>query len=193
MNRTQRITGYPIPYGRTKNAITIFCIDYDSRFNTELTRSVRAAVANNRRIVWTTSLQGHYGKGESQYTISDERPLGGNIAHYFRFHSFMILSLSILCYACGYERQQVHPKFTCSVTISPNGGWGYRIYRDSIPFIDQQEIPAVPGVSGFKTRDDASKVANLILMKLRSHPSDLPAVTLEDLDSLGVSYQKPNI
>lgn len=63
-------------------------------------------------------------------------------------------------------------------------GWGYSILIDNKLFIQQDIIPAVEGNRGFATKDDATKVAKLVLNKIKN--KEKPIVKKEDLKGLGI-------
>ncbi len=68
-------------------------------------------------------------------------------------------------------------------------GFGYDILVDgnSHPYIHQPHIPAVGGLNGFITEEDAHKVAEYVSKKL-AMTNTLPRISPEELDSLGVKY-----
>jgi len=63
-------------------------------------------------------------------------------------------------------------------------GWGYDIYLNDSSGIHQQEIPGLVGRKGFDTEEDAKKIGNLVLDKIKN--KKLPSVTLKELDSLKI-------
>ncbi len=63
-------------------------------------------------------------------------------------------------------------------------GWGYRIYANGKIFIQQDFVPAVAGKNPFKTKEDAEKIAKLVMVKLQLHQR--PFVTENELAENGV-------
>lgn len=71
-------------------------------------------------------------------------------------------------------------------TYQTDSGWGYRIFAaDTMLIIQQDVIPGIAGVSGFKTDEKAARTANFVISKLKSGVFP-PTVSPQDLDSLGV-------
>lgn len=68
----------------------------------------------------------------------------------------------------------------------PLYGFGYDIFHNNILYIRQRSIPAVPGISGFKTIAEAAKTAALVLDKLKNNLLP-PSISIKELDSLGIS------
>lgn len=64
-------------------------------------------------------------------------------------------------------------------------GYGYAIYVYGSKLIYQPHKPGLPGDQGFKTREDAMRVAELVVHKMRNNIIP-PTITLKELDSLGV-------
>ncbi|MBX7141526.1 MAG: DUF4907 domain-containing protein [Chitinophagales bacterium] len=74
---------------------------------------------------------------------------------------------------------------TYQIIDSQNNTFGYDVYRDGKLMIHQTSIPAMPGNDGFKTRDDAAKVAEMVMYKIRKGEMP-PTVTVEEMKELGV-------
>jgi len=65
------------------------------------------------------------------------------------------------------------------------GEWGYDILIDGNMYIHQPNIPAFSGDYGFKTKQDAQKVAEFVVDKIRNNEIP-PSVTTEELRTLEV-------
>ena len=69
----------------------------------------------------------------------------------------------------------------------PDNQFGYYIMIDGQMYIEQKSIPAIQGLKGFKTKDEAEKVAQRVIQKIREGEMP-PTIEVNDLDSLGVKY-----
>lgn len=77
--------------------------------------------------------------------------------------------------------------FTFFTHLQPEG-WGYRISEKGKEIIDQQTIPGIPGNQGFRTSEDAQKVAELVIEKLEKGTFP-PTISEEELQKLGISWR----
>jgi hypothetical protein len=77
--------------------------------------------------------------------------------------------------------------FTFFTHLQPDG-WGYSISEKGKRIIDQQTIPGVPGNQGFRTTEDAQKVAELVIEKLEKGTFP-PTISEEELQKLGISWR----
>jgi len=71
------------------------------------------------------------------------------------------------------------------VFLNEDKTFGYQILLNGSPMIRQPNIPGLPGNAGFPDAQKAEKTAGLVLLKIRKNIMP-PAVTTEELDSLGV-------
>ena len=69
----------------------------------------------------------------------------------------------------------------------PEGGFGFDIFKDNQLMIHQPTIPAIQGSKGFQSEEQAQKTADLMLSKLQKGMMP-PAISMEDLDSLGILF-----
>jgi len=76
-------------------------------------------------------------------------------------------------------------KLTLKIIDAPNHTYGYDVLADGRLVIHQKSIPATPGNEGFKTKADASKVAQLVIDKIKKGEMP-PIVTIEEMKKLKV-------
>jgi len=76
-------------------------------------------------------------------------------------------------------------KYVIKIIRSADGKYGYDIYIAKKLFIHQPAIPAMPGNSGFTTKDAAEKVAKKVVEKMQKGES-FPTITIEEMKQLGV-------
>jgi len=75
--------------------------------------------------------------------------------------------------------------FTFQIIDASGKTFGYDIYKDEKLVIHQPHIPAIAGNEGFKTSDDAKKVARLAIAKMEKGQMP-PTITLEELNDLKI-------
>lgn len=68
-----------------------------------------------------------------------------------------------------------------------NGKWAYTIEVEGKPYIHQTRIPAIKGNYPFETKDDALKIGNMVVEKMKKTPGDFPALTEEEIKSLNLT------
>jgi hypothetical protein len=75
------------------------------------------------------------------------------------------------------------------VRVYPVGqqGFGYALYQGGRKIIDQPDIPAIPSLAPFRSREEAERTAQLVSQKLEARVFP-PAVTIRELDSLRIRY-----
>lgn len=76
-------------------------------------------------------------------------------------------------------------QYTSEAYFTQDLGWGYRILNAGKPYINQPHIPAVSGMKGFDSEEDALSTAELAIYKIKNGIVP-PTITKDDLDSLGV-------
>ncbi len=98
----------------------------------------------------------------------------------------MILAAVITAASVVFLVREKHgPAFKTDV-FAGSSGWGYRItLNDTIRLIDQPMIPGREGNTGFRTREEAQKTADLVVAKLKKGILP-PSVSRKELDSLGI-------
>ncbi|MEP7168607.1 MAG: DUF4907 domain-containing protein [Bacteroidota bacterium] len=86
-----------------------------------------------------------------------------------------------------YKNAQLDIKIFKNDTVKDSHvqGFGYDIYMYRSLYVHQPHIPAINGNRGFDTEDQAHKVAEFIVYKIKNNIMP-PSVTPQELDSLGV-------
>ena len=86
-----------------------------------------------------------------------------------------------------YKNAQLDIKVFKNDTIKDSHvkGFGYDIYMYRSLYVHQPHIPAINGNRGFDTEEQAHKVAEFIVYKIKNNIMP-PSVTPQELDSLGV-------
>lgn len=72
---------------------------------------------------------------------------------------------------------------TYKIIEAPNNTWCYDILKDGQLFIHQPSKPGLPGLDGFKTKEAAAKVAELVIGKMKNGEMP-PTVNEEELERL---------
>lgn len=85
------------------------------------------------------------------------------------------------------NKKEQEPKEYKVQTFKTNTGWGYKIFSSEKILINQENIPAVSGMISFKSENEAMVTANLAVEKIKMGLFP-PTITIEELDSLNVSY-----
>jgi len=62
--------------------------------------------------------------------------------------------------------------------------FGYNIYFDGKLLVHQPNVPVLRGIHGFKNREDAGKVARMVIEKIKDGEMP-PVVTIEEMNKLG--------
>lgn len=78
-------------------------------------------------------------------------------------------------------------RYSVATFLQPEG-WGYYISEKGKQIINQETIPGVPGNLGFKTSEDALKVAELVRSKMEKGTFP-PTISEEELQKLGISWR----
>lgn len=85
------------------------------------------------------------------------------------------------------EPAMTSQNLSCEI-IEVDSGYGYNILLDDgKPMIKQHHIPGIQGLKVFDSKEEAKKVAELVKYKLENNIMP-PSVTLNELDSLNISY-----
>jgi len=78
-----------------------------------------------------------------------------------------------------------------SIAVVPfqleQGGWGYKINLGVKTYIYQDIIPAIPGKHIFQSKEDAQKVGNLMVARMKQTGGGLPEISKQDLLDLQIA------
>jgi len=115
----------------------------------------------------------------------------------------VLFVVGIVLASCSSKEQDIKPekkkdpasqeggvKYSYKVYQKPDVGWVYQVFRGSKLIIDQQHIPAVPGIQGFESKAKAELAARFVLEKVKGG-DERPPVTPEELDSIGAIEWNP--
>ena len=76
-------------------------------------------------------------------------------------------------------------KLTYNIIDAPKHTYGYEVFSDGLLMIHQTSVPALPGNEGFKTKEDATKVALLVIEKIKKGEMP-PTVSIDEMKKLKV-------
>ena len=76
-------------------------------------------------------------------------------------------------------------KLIYKIIGAPKQSYGYDVFADGRLMIHQTSAPALPGNEGFKTREDATKVALLVIDKIRKGEMP-PTISIAEIKELNV-------
>ena len=89
---------------------------------------------------------------------------------------------------CSGERYyHSYADTTYRIIPSINNTYGYEILVGQKVVIRQQTIPGMPGLMGFKQKQDAEKVARLVIKKMEQGLIP-PTIEKKDLEDLKINY-----
>ena len=79
-------------------------------------------------------------------------------------------------------------RITYNIIQGAENTYGYDILVDGKLMVHQPTIPAVPGQKGFTRKENAEKVAQLVVSKIKAGVIP-PTVTRQEMEKLGVSLK----
>ena len=74
---------------------------------------------------------------------------------------------------------------TYKIIDAPDHTYGYDVFGDGTLIIHQTNMPGLTGNEGFKTKQDASKIALLVIEKIRKGEMP-PTISIDEMKTLGV-------
>lgn len=100
-------------------------------------------------------------------------------------HTIIILSISVViaagCFLFFYKKNSSSHQFSYKVFKGADG-WGYDILVDNKTFIHQDHVPVIPVNTGFKEKEQAGKVAEIVIDKLKHNLA--PTLSEQDLEKV---------
>ena len=76
-------------------------------------------------------------------------------------------------------------KLTYKIIDAPKHTYGYDVFADGRLMIQQTSAPALPGNEGFKTKEDATKVALVVIAKIKKGEMP-PTISIDEMKQLNV-------
>ena len=101
----------------------------------------------------------------------------------FFFYSGILQAHIVSLNHTGLYLYLAKPAFNYKIIPAPNNTWGYNILRDNKIFIHQPNRPGLPGNEGFSAKEDAIKVARLVIAKIKKGEMP-PTVSPHELRAL---------
>lgn len=102
---------------------------------------------------------------------------------------YIVFAIAILVFIFSkfYRKSNYYSKGKVELevkTYKTDIGWGYDITANDTSMIHQDIIPGIAGRKGFATKEDAEKIGNLVIEKIKN--KKLPSITLRELDSFKI-------
>ena len=76
-------------------------------------------------------------------------------------------------------------KLTYKIIDAPKHTYGYDVFADGRLTIHQPSAPALPGNEGFRTNEDAARVALLVIEKIKKGEMP-PTISIDEMKKLNV-------
>ncbi len=96
---------------------------------------------------------------------------------------YILFILSIMVFAVTQYYKYTNNNIAVK-TKQTKLGWGYDIYVKDKLIITQDIIPSILGNKAFKTENDAKKIGDLMVLKMKK--KQLPNITEQELDSCNI-------
>ena len=85
------------------------------------------------------------------------------------------------------EEEMIKEGLSLKITDSQPTGFGFEILQGTSILIIQPHIPAIQGIKGFETEEQASVIGNYMIYKINNGIMP-PSISVQDLDSLEIVY-----
>lgn len=109
-----------------------------------------------------------------------------NIKSTIFFVVVIFLAFLIGCVNLSKKTQQVPSSQVTYEIVSTKSGYGYKIYVDGNLYISQPNIPAMSGMAGFVNEQEARKIAELAVSKIKQGIVP-PTITTEEIMACGIT------
>lgn len=83
------------------------------------------------------------------------------------------------------DLSKISPQYSIEIFNTNENEFGYDILVNGMKYVHQPHIPAIEGMAGFKSKEDAEKTASLMIEKIKNNIIP-PTISKAELDSLGV-------
>ncbi len=97
--------------------------------------------------------------------------------------TLLFFLLSVCIFSCKPKQKDSNIEY---LTFEVENGWGYDIKINQKTFIHQDVIPAINKSIPFNSKEDAEKVAKLIIEKIKKKEMP-PAVSKKEIHQLGIN------
>ncbi len=87
------------------------------------------------------------------------------------------------------DLSKISPQYSVEIFNTNENEFGYDILVNGMKYIHQPHIPAIEGMEGFKSKEDAEKTAAFIIERIKNNIIP-PTISKAELDSLGVLVNK---
>ncbi|MDC8004823.1 DUF4907 domain-containing protein [Aureisphaera galaxeae] len=102
--------------------------------------------------------------------------------------SIIFIVVIVLTLMVTESREATTPAYHSKIAqLSNSSHWYYEIYKNNQLIIKQSHIPGVKGIQGFQSKEEAQKVATVVVKKLVK--GDFPTVSKEELEELSITFK----
>jgi predicted glutamine amidotransferase len=103
-----------------------------------------------------------------------------------KYWAYLLLLFSVLFFV--YQKVIKESESLQVKAFNTHKGWGYDIFKDNKLYIHQDVIPAVEGRKSFASKDEAVRIGELVISKIKQGKGGgLPQITVQEIDSLKIT------
>lgn len=99
----------------------------------------------------------------------------------------VISIVTVLLYNNSITKTETNNDSYELVVLNSDSTWVYKIFYENTLLIKQEYIPAVGGNQRFVSEEDAKRVGELMIKKLKNHKT--PSITIKDLKINDISFK----